>query len=129
MAEDLTAADRLAVMVASTEEPLLSEDELADLLEQSRRPDADGNNPDAEDWQETYDLDSAAATGWEWKAGRATPGFSFGEDGQMFSRQQVFDHCMAMADRYRRSSGSATVEGIIDDIPDLAMLPPLEIIP
>lgn len=116
---DLTPLDRLKVMLASTEEPLLSDDEIADLLLQARRPDVDGNAIDSDDWTPTYNLDAAASTGWEWKAGRATPGFSFGEDGQMFSRQQIFDHCMQMASQYRRSSGSATVEGLVDDLPDL----------
>lgn len=60
------------------------------------------------EWAPTWDLDAAAAMGWELKAGKAAGRFDFTTDGQTFRRGQIIDHCQKMAATYRRRvSGSA----------------------
>lgn len=55
----------------------------------------------AEGWQPTHDLNMAAAMCWEMKAGKTSDRAAFAVDYKTFSPQQVFDHCMKMADMYR----------------------------
>lgn len=55
-------------------------------------------------WTPTWDLNTAAAEGWELKAGKAAARFDFGTDGQTFQRSQVIAHCHRMAATYRRRS-------------------------
>lgn len=47
-----------------------------------------------------YDLGGAAREAWTLKAGKAARDFYFATSGQQFSRQQVIDNCLKMADRY-----------------------------
>jgi hypothetical protein len=51
-------------------------------------------------WARTYDLNAAAAVGWRWKAGLVAHKYAFGTDGQTFTRNQWFAHCMQMAEVY-----------------------------
>jgi hypothetical protein len=103
---------RLERLVAPTIEPTLSTVEVQDLLASARRPDGDGVAPSEAAWVPTWDLDAAAADGWEIKAGRAAAGYDFGEDSQRFNRSQVHAQCMAMARLYRRGSGSVRVPSV-----------------
>lgn len=55
-------------------------------------------------------LNSAAATGWRWKAGKVTPDFDVSlEGGVKFSRDQVYAHCREMELAYL--NGTASVIG------------------
>lgn len=59
------------------------------------------------EWGPTWDLNAAAAKGWEWKAAKAAALFSFGTDGQQFSRGQIHAHCVEMAGMFRRRRASS----------------------
>lgn len=101
--------------VAYDVEPVLAVEVIDTLLALSKRPDAEGLLPSEEGWGPTWDLDAAAAAGWEIKAGRAVA-FDFGEDGQRFNRSQVHDQCVRMARFYRRGTASTRVRsGALDD--------------
>ncbi len=100
---------RLARMVASFDAPVLTDEDLDELLRAARRPDSGGLLPSESGWVATYDLDDAACVGWEIKAARAAAGFDFGEDGQRFSRSQIHAQCLAMARLYRRGSVSVAL--------------------
>lgn len=131
---DFTPTERLARMLASTEEPTLSDDELADLLRFARRPDSAGNAPSDPAWTPRYNLKAAAAEGWRWKAARAAALYSSGTDVSQDSESDVFKHCMAMVAEYEGGeSGSAKVKGAIDDDAflylDTRAINPVEIIP
>lgn len=52
-------------------------------------------------WTPTHDMNMAAATAWELKAGKTSDKTTFGADGGSFNPQQVYDHCMSMATLYR----------------------------
>lgn len=55
-------------------------------------------------WTPTWDLNRAAAAGWEWKAGKATPDFDFSDDAGTYSRQQVFEMCKRQARDYAKKT-------------------------
>lgn len=48
----------------------------------------------------SYDLNRAAAMGWEQKASLTSAYYDFQADGGKFSRSQWFDHCMALKAQY-----------------------------
>lgn len=96
------ALNSLARMCAHDYEPLLSPDDLSDLLTTARRPDKNGKLPSEDGWEPTWDLNAAAAAGWDTKAARVASNYRFEEDTQVFYREQVFTHCQKMAARYRR---------------------------
>jgi hypothetical protein len=105
------AQTKLALMVLADEDPELSTQQVEDLVERSRRPDAEGRVHGDGDWEETFDLDAAAAEGWTRKAGLAASRFNFAEDGQSFDRAQVYANCIRQAEIYsRRSMGVIPLE-------------------
>jgi hypothetical protein len=111
------ARARLQRMIAATEEPILATTDIDDLVAQAKRPDSAGLAPSDPSWTPTWNLDSAAAEGWLWKAGKASPNYSFGIDASRDMQSDVFAHCMTMHEHYKQSSssGSAKVESMIDD--------------
>ena len=98
----LQAETRLETMTQRDVEPKLTAPEIALLLEMFRRPDGAGNAPGTADWQPTYNLKAAAAEGWRWKAAKASELVSADLDGERLSSNQVFDHCVQMAQMYSR---------------------------
>lgn len=103
------ARARLERMVAPDMDPALATDDVDDLMVIAQIPDSCDRPPSDPDWIPTWDLDAAAAAGWEIKAGRAAGGFDFGEDGQRFNRSQIHTGCMAMVAVYRRGKSSTRV--------------------
>lgn len=53
----------------------------------------------------SYNLNRAAAELWEKKAAHAAKGYAFTADGATFHREQVYEHCLKMAEHYRGKSG------------------------
>lgn len=96
------ARARLERMTAAGSDPVLSGDELDDLLAMCRLADAAGRAPADPDWAPTWDLNRAAAEGWRWKAGKAAARFDADTDGTRLSRSQITEHCLAMAAQYAR---------------------------
>lgn len=62
------------------------------------------------EWSPTWDLRSAARSGWLRKAGKAAARFDFTTDGQTFRRGMTYAQCADMADRYR-GRGLTSVQG------------------
>jgi hypothetical protein len=52
----------------------------------------------------SYDLRAAAADIWERKAAHYVTAYDFSADGASFKRSQLREHCLAMADHYRKDS-------------------------
>lgn len=97
------ARARLALLVQSCAEPCLDDHEVDQVLAQHTCADVAGLSPSEEDWQPTYDFVAAAVTGWQLKAAKASqlhnvtlPG------GRTFAASQLFAHCQAMAETYRK---------------------------
>lgn len=59
--------------------------------------DADGNDPDDNDWTDTYDLHRAAADIWEEKASVVAADFDFSADGGRYDRSQVYQQYTNLA--------------------------------
>ena len=104
------AAARIQRMCLASEDPVLDEDEIADLVSAACRPDADGFTRADTEWTPTWDLNAGAAEGWARKAAKAANRFNFAEDGQRFDRAQVYQHCEAQRLVYaNKSMGSIPV--------------------
>jgi hypothetical protein len=58
------------------------------------------------------ELHAAAAEIWGIKAARVTEYYLTNIDGSFLSRNQVFDHCMAMADFHRHGGSADTMESV-----------------
>lgn len=95
------ARERLMSMVHADGDPLLSSEEVDDLILRARCMDASGLLPSSDSWSPTWDLDYGAAEGWLLKAGKAAEQFNFAEDSQRFDRSQKHSQCLAMEARYR----------------------------
>jgi hypothetical protein len=94
------ARAKLGRMTDYTTEPVLTTDDLDDLLSAAARPDADGLDRSDADWTPTWDLNAGAAEGWARKASKAAANFNFAEDGQRFDRAQIYAHCAAQQKVY-----------------------------
>jgi len=115
------AQTRLEAMTSASVDPTLTSAELVELLAMAARPDVDGLFPSDVDWTGTWDLAFAAAEGWRWKAGKVSERFAASLDGAGLQRQQLHQHCLAMATRYdRRVVGTAQIGNYppvsIDDV-------------
>jgi hypothetical protein len=91
---------KISRMVEADSEPVLSEDDLDDLIDAAARPDADGLYRNDAAWTPTWDLNAAAAEGWARKSSKAANKFNFSEDGQRFDRAQIYAHCAAQQKMY-----------------------------
>lgn len=112
------ARARLMRMAAPTMDPVLSPDDITDLLTQARVVDVEGLLPSDVSYVATWtnaSVEAAAAAAWEVKAGRAAADFRFSDDGQSFSREQVHQQCLNMSRLYRRGAGSARVSADVVD--------------
>jgi hypothetical protein len=99
----MTHADAYELLAAKTSantDPGLDETELNVLLRSHAVVDRYGIRPDERGWEPTYSLDAAAAEGWRWKAAKVADRFAFSSDAGSFQRDQVHQHCIAMAQHY-----------------------------
>lgn len=60
-------------------------------------------------WSPTYDLAAAAAEGWRMKAGLVSDRFRFADDGDSYDRDQIFAHCVRMADLYEQKAAAGAL--------------------
>ena len=102
-----TPTEKLKKLTARDIEPALTEDELDELLAASSLADNQGRAPADEDWTPTYDLDSAAASAWMIKAGRASSTTETEPD-SFYVTSKVFDNCCKMARIYRAKAAVTT---------------------
>lgn len=107
MTTESFALFRLQAMVAWNHEPELTEGEVQALYDECRRPDVNGVAPGLTGWEPTFNLYSAAAEGWRWKAGKSAKFFRVEGASRSFSKHQVYDHCMKMADLYEKKAASS----------------------
>lgn len=98
------AEQRLKNMVSWETSPALSEDDVSMLLKAARVLDTAGYDWTSQNWTPTYRLNWAASEAWRWKAGAATDRYKVMDDHTELNRQQVFEHCMKMADLYKKLS-------------------------
>lgn len=84
---------------------------LGEAIERYPLLDADGYDPDHEEWVDTYDLNAAAHEIWTEKASLKIDNIDFSADGSSFKQSQQYEQAMKMARHYgaRRSPGSIQV--------------------
>ena len=100
------ALARLSNMVAAENDPKLDEGTVTDLLEWCRVVDSKGRTLTDPDYVPTFSLNWGASEGWRMKAGIAAERYKFQADGATFVRDQVFTHCLKMADVYDKRANS-----------------------
>lgn len=64
----------------------------------------------------TFDMKRAAAEVWERKASHAAKGYFFTADGASYHREQVYEHCLKMAEQYRENAGVRVVRMFRSDV-------------
>jgi hypothetical protein len=94
------ASAKIERMTDSDVDPILTADDVTDLVDAAARPDEDGLYRGETGWVETWDLNAGAAEGWARKASKAAARFNFSEDGQRFDRAQIYAHCAAQQKMY-----------------------------
>ena len=99
----MTDFERLEGMLAVDDELTLSEEQITDLLAQSRIVDSNGRRPSDPGYVTTHDLSYAAYRGWLLKAALAVSKISFSSEGARFDRDQYMKHCELMAKFYGKS--------------------------
>ncbi len=95
-----TPKQKLKKLAGWDTEPVLSEDELDELLAASALEDAAGLAPFHEEWVPTYNINAAAASAWLIKAGRASSTTETEPD-SFYVTSKIFDNCCRMAKIYR----------------------------
>lgn len=110
-----TPQDALATLTrltaASTDpEATLDPDELQDLLDAAQRRDSAGRPVDDPGWQPTWNLDAAAAEGWQAKAGLvATSASTVNVEGDRGPDSFKYLNCVRQADHYARRAARASI--------------------
>ena len=94
-----TPKEKLKKITAWDVAPELSDTEIDELLLQAAKEDGEGNAPSSEDWEPTYDLNSAAAAGWLIKAGRSASTTETEPDSVNVT-SRVFANCLRMSRIY-----------------------------
>jgi hypothetical protein len=62
------------------------------------------------------DLNAAASSGWRMKAANVAAWYAVNLDGAFLSRQQVWEHCIAMSSHFSSMSGAALVNVEMDSM-------------
>ena len=95
---------RLKLLSAAEQEPEVTDDELEALIEPWAVNDRYGVSPEESDWIPTYDMPRAVAEVWEIKASKAANMVDFDVDGSEVSNSQIYEHCMAQAETWKRKA-------------------------
>ncbi len=95
-----TPIEKLKKMTAWDSEPSLTLIELEEILSQSSLADPEGIAPESENWTPTYSMNSAAASAWLIKAGRASSLTEIDPPGSGIVTSKIFENCRAMARLY-----------------------------
>jgi hypothetical protein len=96
----IVALARLRINTQAASEPVLTEQELDDLLSMYALEDADGLAPDEVGWSGTWDMAAASRKGWLLKAGKVVSDVTYQADGASYSQSDMHAHCMAMAQSF-----------------------------
>ena len=99
----------LTFMLAADTPPVVSPAALDLLMQGATRQDLYGRYPSDLAWQNRYDLHSAAAEGWRWKAGALASATDLSSDGVSVHRSQAYRHAMLMVEMHRRRIRPASV--------------------
>lgn len=122
MTATATMIARVRRLVNEPETTTYTDDDISAIIETYPLDDERGEEPytwdnstepptkDANDnWIVTYDLNEAAADIWEEKAALVAQDYDFKADGGGYTRSQVYDQFMKLADHYRSRRSVTTI--------------------
>ena len=98
------ARARILTFANATDEPVLAPAVIETLLSMAKRVDEYEVEPTETGWTGTYDVNYAISQAWLFKASKLADRYLFMTGGKMFSRQQFYDHCMALYRRFAMKS-------------------------
>ncbi len=103
--------DELRWKLADTTANYFTDAQLAVLIERYPVDDDDGNEPDDDGWTATYDLNAAAADGWDEKVmAISDSSFDFSADGSTYNRSQRLQAYRQNAATFRSRSYAQSVQ-------------------
>jgi hypothetical protein len=94
--------ERIILFTMAATEPVLTENEITQLVEFSKREDAQRLPPTDENWTPTWQINASIAMGWELKAAKVATAVDVQSGRQRISRNQMFANFMTMADKWKR---------------------------
>lgn len=101
--DDLYQAEAaLKDLCSASNDPMLEDHEIRDIVMSSRTYDSDGRLVTETGYELTVDLNKAGAEAWLRKACKAAGLYDFSSDNQRFSRSQILNHCQRMALSFQR---------------------------
>jgi hypothetical protein len=83
-------------------QPTLSDAEIDELVQMSKRQDSSKRPPTDPAWEPTWNINAAVALGWEQKAARLATDFDIRSADQDLKRSQAYEMCLRQADRWKR---------------------------
>lgn len=93
------AKARLRLKLQASIEPVLTDQELEDLLTIHALEDVNGLAPSATGWVGTWDFPAALRDGWLLKAAKVVPDINYTADGAQYSMSDMHAHCLMMAEK------------------------------
>ena len=99
---DAEARAQIERLTASTVEPLLTGDEVDQLIEVAKCVDTDNYTPNDSEWTATWDIARAVLEGWRIKLGKASAMHNFADGGVTLHREQVFSNIEKMIKLWER---------------------------
>jgi hypothetical protein len=93
------AKARLRLRLQASQEPVLTDQELQDLLTIHALEDVNGVIPNGDGWVGTWDFAGALREGWLVKAAKVVPDITYMVDGAQYTMSDMHKHCLEMADR------------------------------
>lgn len=101
----MTPEENLLSLVGGADAvPPLTSDELAQCLLDGAVPDANGLFVDDPHWEETYDFNRAASSGWTRKAGKVASDYTITIEGRELNRGQMIDNFLKMAAEFLKKA-------------------------
>lgn len=113
---EATAILRIRTITAYQTDPTLTDAEITLLVDTYKVNDFSGLVPTDPDWEGTWDFNGAAHEGWLWKAAKVSEGYDFSSDVNSFSRDQLYQHCVDMAERWHKNKAGTLELGGLSEI-------------
>lgn len=107
-----SSVNRLKLMAAATDEPVLTDSEIQTILQDWAIADSTGAVPTGT-W-DSFDWNGAAETAWRLKHGRAAKLVNSTADGQQFNLSDIRAACLEQLTLYQhlRQTGTVAVDGL-----------------
>lgn len=96
--------DKVKLYLQPLMEPVITEDELQQILVLGKRKDINGIYPDEENYIETIDHNWCIAEGFKIKAAKASGSYQFKNESLELHREQIITNCLKMVSEYSKKT-------------------------